>query len=172
MEASSILEHVDPGAEYSRQHRRMHSGEIIWCCLCGCYAEHKEQGLTAVCEGKLQGTWKVGGREASRRALLANLHPEACSPIPPAVTERQWLDGVRTAVVAPAAGEQPSVPVRLCPASAWILDRLRAPKRQADREATSRGEVAQQCSSSSEPFSKRRRIIGEGDAYNHRGRVD
>ena len=152
------------------------------------------------------------------------MHPKTKEPIPPAVTESQWWLGMRTtvvfasageqpsvpvklcrasaailerpraakrrvnqvetsgceavqagatsggevpqAVVARAAGEQPSVPMRLCHASSCILDRLRASKRQADRGAASGDEVAQQCRSSSsfspgEAVSKRRRITGK-----------
>ena len=140
----------------------MYSGEVVWCSVCGCYAEHKARGLAEVCEGKFQGIWKGGGREGQRRDLLANKHPKIGKPLPPAVTESQWMAGVRPALMVHVEGEQPSMPeFKLCRASSCILDRIRAAKRQADREATSGGEVAQQCSSSSAPVLKRRRIIGK-----------
>ena len=62
-EAKAIVDHVDdPAIQPSRQHRRMYSGEVVWCVICGSYGEHKARGLTAVCEGKFNGTWKGGGR--------------------------------------------------------------------------------------------------------------
>ena len=173
-EVSAILKSVEPGTEGSRVHRRMYSGEVVWCSVCGCYAEHKARGLAEVCEGKFQGIWKGGGREGQRRDLLANKHPKTGKPLPPAVTESQWMAGVRPALMVHVEGEQPSMPeFKLCRASSCILDRIRAAKRQADREATSSGEaatsaeeVAQLPSSSSiarsgEACSKRRRIIGK-----------
>ena len=69
----------------------MYFGEIVWCVICGSYGEHKARGLTAVCEGKFDGTWKGGGRVQQLKLLKANLHPKTREPLPPAVTEAQWL---------------------------------------------------------------------------------
>ena len=92
--ASSILEEVEnPAIQASKQHRRMYSGDIIWCSVCGCYGEHKARGLTAICEGKFEGIWKGGGRVAQLRSLKANSHPRTGKLIPPAVPESQWLAG-------------------------------------------------------------------------------
>ncbi len=110
--AASILEHVnEPAIQASKVHRIWYSGDIIWCSVCGCYAEHKARGLTTFCEGKFEGIWKGGGRVAQLKSLKANLHPKTRVPIPPAVSESQWLAGVRTTVVASSAGVLPSVPV-------------------------------------------------------------
>ena len=87
------------------------------------------------------------------KALKACKHPRTGMPLPRAVTENEWLDGKRTYIDIESAGvlqsvPESSVPVRLCRASATILDRLRM-KRRAGQEA----EVA--------PTAKRRRITGK-----------
>ena len=155
--ASSILEKVeDPTIQASKQHRRMYSGEVVWCSVCGCYGEHKARGLTEICDGKFEGIWKGGGRVAQLKSLKANVHPRTGKPIPPAVPESQWLTGVRTAVVPSSACQVlQSVPVTLCRASAAILDRLRL-KRRAGQEAADaqKGPCRQ-------PSPKRRRITGK-----------
>lgn len=33
-------------------HRRMISGELLWCRTCGCYADARANGLAAACKGK------------------------------------------------------------------------------------------------------------------------
>ena len=135
-EVNAILQSkaVEPGTEGSRVHRRMISGDLIWCSVCGSYAEHRARGLEDVCDGKDEGVWKGGGRVAQLKALLANKHPKDRTPLPPAVIESQWLAGERPALGQAMVGQQPSVPgIRLCPASSCILDRFRAAKRQADR---------------------------------------
>ena len=138
--AVSIVEHVDePAIQASKQHRIWYSGEVIWCSICGCYGEHKARGLTTFCEGKFEGIWKGGGRVGQLKKLKANLHPKTGLPLPRALSEREWVDGKRTSIItASAGGGERSVheqvqPVRLCQASAAILDRLRA-KRQVSQE--------------------------------------
>ena len=155
---------VEPGTEGSRVHRRMISGDLIWCSVCGSYAEHRARGLEDICEGKFQGTWKGGGREGQRRDLLAGKHPKSGKPLPPAVTESQWMAGERPALMTAMVGLQSSVPeIRLCSVSSCILDRLRAAKRQADRETASNEEASQSVSSSRTQLSppKRQRITGK-----------
>ena len=41
---------VEPG-DRSRPHRRVRSGNIIWCVDCGSYAERYARGLKGNCEG-------------------------------------------------------------------------------------------------------------------------
>jgi hypothetical protein len=162
-EVNAILKSVEPGTEGSRVHRRMISGDVIWCSVCGSYGEHRARGLEGVCDGKDEGVWKGGGRVAQLKALLANTHPKDRTPLPPAVTESQWLAGERPVLVKAMVGQQSSAPViRLCPVSSCILARIRAAKRQADRETASDEEVGiDGGSGSSSSISKRRRITGK-----------
>lgn len=164
-EVNAILQSkaVEPGTEGSRVHRRMISGDLIWCSVCGSYAEHRARGLEDICEGKFQGTWKGGGREGQRRDLLAGKHPKSGKPLPPAVTESQWMAGERPALMTAMVGLQSSAPpIRLCSVSSCILDRLRAAKRQADRDtAPDEGVSNDGGSGSTHSISKRRRITGK-----------
>ena len=161
--AVSIVEHCEPAVQPGMVHRIWYSGDIIWCSVCGCYGEHKARGLTEVCQGKFQGTWKGGGREGQRRDLLAGKHPRTGRPLPPAVTESQWMAGERPALMTAMVGLQSSAPpIRLCSVSSCILDRLRAAKRQADRDtAPDEGVSNDGGSGSTHSISKRRRITGK-----------
>ena len=96
-----------------------------------------------------------GGGRAQLKALRANKHAKTGRAIPSAVTEDEWNAGKRTAISTESAGEPQSVhgesrPVRLCQASAAILDRLRM-KRRVSQEAHAAIALSR----------KRRRITGK-----------
>ena len=58
MKAEALAEHgnIDGGG-----HRRMLSGDIVWCARCGAYASERARGLAAPCPGKPQ-VMTGGGR--------------------------------------------------------------------------------------------------------------
>ena len=130
----------------------MVSGDITWCTICGAYGEHHARGLAQFCQGKFEGTWKGGGRVAQLKALKSNRHPKTGKPIPAAIPEGEWLKGKRTYIDTISPGVLQSVhgaavPIRLCKASATILDRLR--QRRAGQE------------DAIQPTAKRLRITGK-----------
>ena len=110
-------------------------------------------GLAQFCQGKFEGSWKRGGRVAQLKALKSNRHPKTGKPIPQAIPESEWLAGKRTYIDTESASGLPSVPgdampIRLCQASATILDRLRQKRRAGQEEAI-------------QSTAKRRRVTGK-----------
>ena len=52
---------ADNGVTDGGGHSRMLSGDVIWCGVCGSYADLKVGGLTEACTGKDTTVWKGGG---------------------------------------------------------------------------------------------------------------
>ena len=68
-------------------HRRVQSGEVAWCQVCGCYADSRVRGLTEYCKGKPTSTCG-GGRAGQLLYLRNNIHPRTRKPLPPPVDEQ------------------------------------------------------------------------------------
>jgi len=65
----------------------MISGDIIWCGVCGSYADVKVSGLTDKCTGRHTGVWKGGGKRGQLNDLRRNRHPRNKSQLPPPMPE-------------------------------------------------------------------------------------
>ena len=65
----------------------MISGDVIWCCVCGAYADLKVSGLTTECTDKHTGTWKGGGKRGQLNDLRKNRHPRNKSQLPAPIPE-------------------------------------------------------------------------------------
>ena len=68
-------------------HRRVQSGEVAWCQVCGCYADSRVRRLTEYCKGKPTSTCG-GGRAGQLLYLRNNIHPRTRKPLPPPVDEQ------------------------------------------------------------------------------------
>ena len=65
----------------------MISGDVIWCCVCGAYADRKVSGLTTKCDGKHTGPWKGGGKKGQLNDLRKNRHPKTKLRLPDPIPE-------------------------------------------------------------------------------------
>ena len=63
-------------------HRRVISGVIEWCHLCGCFAENRSKGLNTICTGIPRRGGSYGGMWGQRRKLLQGTHPKTGAPLP------------------------------------------------------------------------------------------
>ena len=63
-------------------HRRVHSGTVEWCHLCGCFTENRCKGLSALCTGIPKRGTGYGGMWGQRRKLLHGSHPKTGLPLP------------------------------------------------------------------------------------------
>ena len=68
------------------RHKRMISGEVIWCRACGCYGDTCVKGLAGACLGKPNGT-SGGGRYGQLNCLRTGRHPKTRQPLLPAIDE-------------------------------------------------------------------------------------
>ena len=62
-------------------HKRVMSGPIMWCTICGHHAQKKLRNLAAPCPGK------PGGAGTKFRLLRKNRHPYTKVPLPPPIPE-------------------------------------------------------------------------------------
>ena len=69
-----------------RGHHRILSGDVLWCRVCGCYADAMARGLATACKGKPP-TANSGGRLAQLKLLRAGRHPLTRERLPPAIDE-------------------------------------------------------------------------------------
>ena len=65
-----------------RQHAPRKFGPIIWCGVCGCFAETRANGLTGMCKGMPPQQLGPGGRRAQLNNLRAGLHPVTYARLP------------------------------------------------------------------------------------------
>ena len=63
-------------------HRRVHSGTVEWCHLCGCFTENCCKGLSALCTGIPKRGASYGVMWGQRRKLLQGIHPKTGVPLP------------------------------------------------------------------------------------------
>ena len=80
------------------RHQRMRSGKVVWCNLCGAYAESKAVKLAMVCPGQdfgRQAADKGGGATQVLRALRKGRHPKTGAFIGYPVPEHLWHDATR-----------------------------------------------------------------------------
>ena len=84
--AEALAQHgvIDGGG-----HRRMLSGQVMWCARCGAYATDTARGLAAPCPGKIQ-RWAGGGRGQQLRALMDNRHPRTGAALEAPCPEPRW----------------------------------------------------------------------------------
>ena len=75
------IEVAERGEAMGTGHRRMISGDVIWCRTCGCYGDAWAKGLAEPCRGK-PGDTNRGGRTGQLRCLRTWEAPpvEACAP--------------------------------------------------------------------------------------------
>ena len=124
--------HIDGGG-----HRRMLSGSVVWCAVCGAYATERAKGLSLPCPGQpVRGSG--GGRAQQRDALRSGRHPKSGEHIGPPCPEPGWAGAEAVAVTqAPMAVAVPAVPNGRFAA---MRDRVRA--RIAARANLAAGEAA------------------------------
>ena len=63
-------------------HQRVVSGNVEWCHRCGCFAENRSKGLSALCTGIPVRCSNYGGMWGQRRKLLNGVHPKTNMPLP------------------------------------------------------------------------------------------
>ena len=80
------------------------SGSVVWCTICGSYAESKAVGLRSACTGPPVRTFGTGGRYAQLHRLRASRHP-VTGAIIPAATELDGTPVVRSQGYARLTGE-------------------------------------------------------------------
>ena len=116
-------DHVDGGG-----HRRMLSGDLIWCVACGSYANDVAKGLSQPCPSKQHGVWTGGGRLGQLHKLRKNVHPPTGerldSPLPEYCWDRCSPSGTSS------AGKVP-VPATASPAHAGMQAANAAQRREA-----------------------------------------
>jgi hypothetical protein len=78
---------ADRGISVGGGHARMLSGEVIWCSICGCYADGKAIGLAAPCTGPPAKNG-YGGMWGQLRKLRNGKHPRSGLALQPPVCER------------------------------------------------------------------------------------
>ena len=97
--ASKAMELAKRGFVEGRGHARVLSGEILWCRLCGAYANDSAKGLAQPCPGPFRGSWQRGpgpfsrGRRQQLSRLRDGKHPMSCAPLPAAIAEHLLCDG-------------------------------------------------------------------------------
>ena len=119
------------GRQLGPGHRRAISGTVVWCTLCGAYAEHVMRKMADPCQGRTHGTAR-----ARLEALQAGKHPKTGAALPPAIFELQWPDA-HVAEPPPPPPPVPTPPASPAPsAAATRLQALAACVRaRADRQA-------------------------------------
>ena len=76
-------------------HRRLRSGRIIWCDICGAYSESRGVGLSNKCPGNAaeraaDGSINYGGRAQQLRRLRQGVHPTSGQRLTAAIPEHLW----------------------------------------------------------------------------------
>ena len=93
--AEATKQMADNGVQDGGGHARLISGDIIWCGICGAYADLKVSGLTEKCTKKHIGPWNGGGKRGQLNSLRRNRHPRTKIQLPPPVPESTMaLDAV------------------------------------------------------------------------------
>jgi hypothetical protein len=72
---------ADRGVSVGGGHSRMLSGDVMWCGICGCYADGKAVGLAAPCSGPPAKNGH-GGMWGQLRKLRNCRHPRTGASIP------------------------------------------------------------------------------------------
>ena len=90
----------------TRPHRRMISGDVLWCFRCGVYGDKKAKGLRKDCKGKPPRQMHRGGMEGQLRKLRGGIHPKTGESLPQAVE----LDPVIVSFKASGQEEQSEPP--------------------------------------------------------------
>ena len=57
-------------------HNRVYSGDVVWCSICGCYADSKAKGMADLCNGKPDKHDDGGGMWGQRNKLYRRCHPK------------------------------------------------------------------------------------------------
>ncbi len=73
---------MDTGGETNamkRTHRRWMTGGVVWCSVCGSYADRKVVGLATTCKGPPPRSG--GGRTTALHRLRRGLHPRTAEPL-------------------------------------------------------------------------------------------
>jgi hypothetical protein len=78
---SKVERKDDAVVKTGHEHKKMLSGDVLWCSRCGVYADKKAKGLLDSCSGKPP---KGGGgrMEGQLRKLRNNIHPKTGEAIP------------------------------------------------------------------------------------------
>ena len=80
--ARKVQQLATAGSHVGAGHKLMLSGEVIWCMVCGAYAEKHAIALQKPCVGPPVRR-KRGGHRAQLKALRAGLHPVTREGLPP-----------------------------------------------------------------------------------------
>lgn len=57
-------------------HKRVYSGDVVWCSFCGCYADSKAKGMVDHFDGKPDKSPEGGGMWGQISNLYRRCHPE------------------------------------------------------------------------------------------------
>ena len=108
--ALKSVEAASNGGRAGAGHRRMLSGNVLWCRRCGCYGDAWAKGLAEACKGKPLDT-SGGGRAGQLNCLRAGRHPRTRKMLPLAVDEDgKFLDPCREPTAVDALGaERPTL---------------------------------------------------------------
>ena len=82
----------------------MRSGNVVWCRVCGAYAETHGVGMARHCPGPIAGDGWSGGRAQQLRALLRGRHPKHGQQLPQPVPEELWAQQGRLKRLAVESG--------------------------------------------------------------------
>lgn len=86
--ADSATRMAEAGATNGRGHRRVLSGEVVWCQICGSYADARAKGLADVCKGPPKASSNGnGGMRGQLKALQKGRHPRTRAILPAPVDE-------------------------------------------------------------------------------------
>ena len=96
--ADRAIEAAERGEVAGTAHRRMISGDVIWCRTCGCYADTRAKGLADACKGKPVDT-SGGGRAGQLNYLRTGRHPKTRELMMPAIDEDGWCYAYQRGVV-------------------------------------------------------------------------
>ncbi len=94
LEANATAATGEAGRGNGRRHVRWMTDDVVWCCVCGSYAEQKARGLAAQCKGPPPASG--GGRTTSLARLRRGRHPktnEALRGLPtpePGMADLTW----------------------------------------------------------------------------------
>ena len=86
----TVVAVADPPPAAAYRHQRMRSGRVVWCDLCGAYAETKAVKLAQVCPGQVEDN-HTGGQ--CLRALRRGRHPKTGAFLGTPIPEHLWRSG-------------------------------------------------------------------------------
>jgi len=85
--AEALKQMADNSVQDGGGHTRFISGDVIWCGVCGAYADLKVSGLVEKCTLRHTGPWNGGGKRGQLNSLRKNRHPRTRILLPLPIAE-------------------------------------------------------------------------------------